>query len=352
MKRILFLVSGYGLGNSSRVHAVIQHLDRNYVVDVFVYGNSFKYFKRISRIQNIYQGFSLEYDIKAGKIDFFLTAKKMLNNFKAIYKNRQCVKSLLKSHSYNLLISDSDFSTLFLRKRPKLISINNANIIIKKAGQINKKGFYGQFFIEILDYLYNQFVPDLIISPFFQPFKETKKKIRQTSLIVRKAFCRPSDCPEKHHVLVMTGGAGVFNQGLSINHDQKDYNLSVLAEDIKISGRAKREKKTYDTSPLMSRATILVINGGFSSISEALAMAKPMAVIPLKGHIEQYINALWVKENNMGLLSSWDQLESSISNIKKNYTHFRKHLLNYNHLEGAKQTASLIEKELENDTMC
>ena len=350
MKRILFLVNGYGLGNSSRIHGIIQHINKDYIIDMFAYGNSLKYFKQIPRVECMYQGFSMEYGIRDGKINFFSTMGKMFSNLQAIYRNRKSIKDILKSRHYSLIISDSDFSPLFLRKRPKLISINNADTIIKKALQINKRGCYMQFFTEVADYVYNSFVPDLVISPFFQTFKDTHK-IRHTSLIVRKEFHRSSDFPQKHHVLVMTGGAGVFNHGVSINHDQNDYDLSVLANEIKLLGNAKRENRTFNTNHLINRSTILVINGGFSSISEALAMAKPMVVIPLKGHMEQKINALWVKENNMGLISSWENLKSAISRVKENYNYFRKNLLDYDHLEGAKQAASLIMKELESDIM-
>lgn len=353
MKRILFLVNGYGLGNSSRIHGIIQHINKDYVIDIFAYENSLKYFKQIPRIQHIHQGFSMEYGVKNGKIDFFSTMGKMFGNLRVMYKNRQHIKKILKSQRYNLIVSDSDFSTLFLQKRPKLISINNANIILKKALQISKKGCYMQFFTEIADYIYNFFVPDLIICPFFQSFKDTKK-IRHTSLIVRKEFHRSrmsSYPPKRHHILVMTGGANVFTRGIFIDWDQDDYDLSVLASEIELSGKAKRENKTFNTSDLIDRSTILVINGGFSSISEALAMAKPMVVIPLKGHIEQKVNALWVKENKMGLISSWDNLKTSIFRVKENYTYFREQLLNYNRLDGAKQAASLIVKELGNDIM-
>lgn len=350
MKRILFLVNGYGLGNSTRIHGIIQHINKDYVIDVFAYGNSFKYFKEVPQVQNVYQGFSMEYGLKNGKIDFFSTAGKTFKNFRALYKNSQCIKNRLTSCHYNLIVSDSDFSTVFLKNKPKLISINNADVIIKRALKINKRGCYMQFFTELGDYVYNLLVPDLVISPFFDPLKDTKK-IRHTSIIVRKEFQGSHHTLNRHHVLVMTGGAEAFSQGLSIDHNRDDYDLSVLGDGIKISGRAVRENKTFNASALMSRSTIVVINGGFSSISEALATAKPIVVIPLSGHTEQKINALWVQENNLGLISSWENLEDSILYIKKNYAYFKKHLLNYNSVNGAKQVASLIREELENDTV-
>ena len=351
MKRILFLVNGYGLGNSTRIHAIIQHINKNCEIDVFVYGNSLKYFKQISQIQNIFQGFSMEYGLKNGEINFLATAGKILKNLQTIYKSRQSIKNIIKSHHYSLIISDSNFSALFLKQRPKLISINNADVTIKRALKINKKGCYGQFFIEFGDYIYNLLVPDLVISPFFEPCKDTKK-IRHTFTIARKEFQSSHHQPlKKHYVLVMTGGAEALNQGLSIDHNQEDWGLSVLGNQIKISGKAKRENKTFNTSRLMKQSTIVVINGGFSSISEALTMAKPMVVIPLKGHIEQKTNALWVQENHFGLMSSWKNLKDSIFHIKKKYSHFKKALLGYKHLNGAEQAASLILKELQNDSV-
>ena len=351
-KRILFLVNGYGLGNSTRVHAIIQSLGQRYDMDVFAYGNSLKYFQQIHEIQNIFQGSPMEYGIKNGEINFLKTMGKMLKNLQAIYKDRNQIKNILKSRSYALIVSDSNFSPVFLRKRPILISINNSNVILKRASKIKKKGHYIQFLTEWADYLYNSFFPDLIISPFFEICEHTKK-IKPTNLIVRKEFQRVPLSVKRHRVLVMTGGAESLNQGLSINHNKDDYDLFVLGgNQIQTSGRARKEPKTFNASHLMNQSTIVVINGGFSSISEALALAKPMIVIPLKGHMEQKINALWIQKNDFGIISSWKNLEDSILYVKKNHGHFKSRLLSYERLHGAEQAASFIIKEIENDPLC
>ncbi len=352
MKRILFLVNGYGLGNSTRIHGIIQHINKDCEIDVFVYGNSLKYFKQISGIQNIFYSLPMEYGLKDGKIAFFATVKKIWTNLKSIYKNREQIKEIIKSHHYSLFVSDSNFSTVFLKNRPKLISINNADVIVKKALKINKKGYYIQLFTELADYLYNLIVPDLVISPYFESHKDTRK-IYHVPIIVRKEFHQwESQFLKRHHVLLMTGGAVGFNQGICIRHERDDYDFSVLGNQIQISKNIKKERETFNTSNLMKQATILVINGGFSSISEALAMAKPMLVIPLKGHMEQKVNALWVQDNNFGIISSWQNLENSIIHIKENHTYFKQNLLNYKYKNGAKQAASLILKELKDEVVC
>ena len=345
-KRILFLVNGYGLGNSTRIHSIIQNLNKNYFIDIFAYGNSFNYFKKVSEIDNLFMGTPLGYGLKNGQINFFETIKLFFKNIDSIYKSRKIIKEILHSYKYHLIVSDSNFSALFLRKRPKLISINNSDVLLKRSLKTKKSGAYVQFFIECLDYIYNFLVPDLVISPFFEDYRNTKK-IQHTSLIVRKEFKDSAFNFKKHHALIMTGGADVFNKSISIfwNHDH--CNLSVLGDQIQISGKIKKEPKTLNTSSLISQSTILVINGGFSSISESLATKKPMIIIPLKGHMEQRINALWIQKSKMGLISSWKNLEDSILYIIKNYDFFKKNLLNYKHSDGGKQVASILIKEIE-----
>ena len=363
-------MNGYGLGNSTRIHAVIQQIGGECEMDVFAYGNSLKYFKQVAggEVSNVFEGLPLEYGVKNREIDFFLTAGKIRSNLRSILKSRRQIQSILKSRSYCLMVSDSNFSPVLLPGRPKIISVNNSDVIVKRAEKLkDKKGYRAQYFTERADYLYQLICPDLVVSPFFEPVMDTKK-FRHTGPIVRKEFRRaPHPFGGRHHVLIMTGGADQLNQGLVINHRRSDYDLSVLGESVQVSEKAHKEPKTFNASCLMNRATIVVIGGGFSSVSEALALAKPMIVvigggfssvsealalakpmivIPVKGHIEQRINALWIQEKGFGVVSSYEKLDSAITHIQKNWRHFEERLLNYKRLDGAKQAASLILNEM------
>ena len=350
MKRILFLVNGYGLGNSTRIHSIIQHISPKYEMDLFGYGNSVEYFKQVPQIKNIFQSFPLEYGLINGKIDFFRTVGKLFQNFQAIYKSRQYLKQILQSKNYSLIIADSNFSTLFLKNRPKLISINNADLIIKSSLKIKKRFYLVSFLIETADYIYNKIAPDLVISPFFSVHKNTKK-IQHTALMVRKEFLHPTKPPStnKHHILIIPSGARIITPHIA--HDTDDYDMSVIGQGFSTSGKVQKQDKVFNTSFLMKQSTILVVNGGLSSISEALAMKKPMIVIPLKGHLEQKINADWIQKNNLGLSSSWEKLKESINKIIKNYSFFKKHLLDYNYINGAQQAVDLILKEVEDEAV-
>ena len=203
------------------------------------------------------------------------------------------------------------------------------------------------FLIEWIDFIYNKVTPDLVISPFFEEYKNTKK-IKNTTLIVREEFLNPADqtesrskekppkdafnLPKKHHVLIVTSAAASVNPKISLKQDEI-YDISIVGNHNLTSKNIKQHNKTFNTSYLIKQSTVVVINGGLSSISEALAMKTPMVVVPIKGHLEQKINADWIQQNNLGLLSSWSNFSESIKKIIDNYSFFKKHLLAYNGLK-------------------
>ncbi|MBC6415829.1 MAG: hypothetical protein GDA46_05500 [Bdellovibrionales bacterium] len=348
MKRILFIVNGYGLGNSTRIHSIIENLDQKYKIDILGYGNSKEYFKKIPNIENLFENSPLEYGLKKGEINTFRTLKKLFQNLKSLYKNRKKIKEILKIHNYSLIVSDSDFSAIFLRKRPQLISINNADKILQSASDIKKRNYFASFLIEYLDFIYHQLIPDKVISPFFKPLKQ-KPKIQNVGLMIRKDFLETPiyKPPQKHSVLITLSGNSSINKDLSIKHEESLYDLFLIGNSINISGNIKRYNKTFNISQLIKKSTLVVTNGGLSSLSEALALKKPVLVIPVKKHLEQRVNANWIQKNNFGLISSWENLDFSIKKIINNYSFFKKALIKYENINGARQATHFILKEIE-----
>ena len=45
---------------------------------------------------------------------------------------------------------------------------------------------------------------------------------------------------------------------------------------------------------------MMVVNGGFSAVSEAFFMRKPVVVVPVPNHAEQWVNARTIKELKVG----------------------------------------------------
>jgi uncharacterized protein (TIGR00661 family) len=63
---------------------------------------------------------------------------------------------------------------------------------------------------------------------------------------------------------------------------------------------------------LVRQADLLVVNGGFSAVSEALALKKPMVVIPVPRHAEQWVNGRTIQDLGVGLIGSEETLEDTM----------------------------------------
>ena len=58
-----------------------------------------------------------------------------------------------------------------------------------------------------------------------------------------------------------------------------------------------------DNADLLARADALVINAGYSAVSEAFVLRKPVFVVPVPGHAEQFVNACLVKDLGLGFMA-------------------------------------------------
>lgn len=72
----------------------------------------------------------------------------------------------------------------------------------------------------------------------------------------------------------------------------------------------------------MARARAVVCTAGFESVSEAASLCKPALLIPVEGHIEQYINALDAQAAGLGRYSPTFDL-SRLKEIQLSRAHTR-----------------------------
>ncbi len=59
-----------------------------------------------------------------------------------------------------------------------------------------------------------------------------------------------------------------------------------------------------DNTALLATADILVINGGYSALSEAFALRKRTFVIPVPGHAEQFVNGCLARDLGLGFMAT------------------------------------------------
>ena len=87
----------------------------------------------------------------------------------------------------------------------------------------------------------------------------------------------------------------------------------------------------------------MIVNGGFSAISEAFCMRKPMVVIPVPKHAEQWVNARTVEKLGIGSISCEQNLEKAMNLAIDKIDQFRAAYKNIGDIEnGADQAAREI----------
>ncbi len=350
-KKILFIVNGFGLGNSTRCDAVIQNLVRlDYSVDVASSLNGLSYFSEKEKCSNTYSIKPFSYKSSKGKINFFKTFFSVPAQLFSLFQNAMQIRRVIKKEVYLTIVIDSEYSVALLRPFLKIpiVSINNANVVIEEYRKLDSvpRKLYLQLVIEFLDELFQRTVANLRIAPAIDKYVSSEN-IVFVPPIVREHDKKyiPSDIKTKN-IVIMFSGAQIkhdtnFIKGLVKFSDYKFYYIS---DDTSFSTNYLEViQRTALNLATISNADILIINGGFSSISEAVIFKKPAIILPIEGHAEQFINAIVFERNGFGLIAHRENILEKLEELVMKFEDFSKaHSLNQRPSNGAMLAAQEI----------
>ena len=98
----------------------------------------------------------------------------------------------------------------------------------------------------------------------------------------------------------------------------------------------------------LAKAKAVIGTAGFTLISESIYLKKPYFAIPLKGQFEQTLNALFIKQAQLGDYSE-NPTRTQIENFMKNLSLYEKNLEKQNsNPNEAIQTLDKILEKIEN----
>ena len=350
--RALFLVNGLGLGNSTRCHAIIERLhSRRVVVDVITAANGLWYFEGRSEIDSLNEMEALTYGQRGGRLSVIKTLSNLGDYRSIMRRNRRVLERVLNSINPDVVVTDSVYTWGPIRKaRIPIIAINNADVVRRQFKSFSGKpaSIYPQFYgIELMDYFFHKVGPDAVISPTIdQRIEEFGKPFIRVGPIVRNGYKPCEYRGQTGKVAIMLSGS-VFRSPVHLTRTDHDVRIEIVGrpapqkwgenKNVVYHGRLR------DTLGVLSDADLVIVNGGFSAINELFCMRKPMLVVPVPNHAEQWLNAHTVKKLGIGDLISEDAIESSISPAMERICEFRKA---YERLpetpDGAEQAADLI----------
>lgn len=349
---ILFLINGLGLGNSTRCHAIIQRLHTQGArIEIVTSGNGLWYFSDKPEISSIYKIQSLAYGSKDGEISISRTFASIASMINILNHNANIIGALLDKIKPDVVVTDSDYNFISVKRRNiPLVALNNADVVwhsyflLKNHPASIKAQFYG---VEMLDYHVHKWFPDLVLSPNLNPnVPQSGGNILRIGPIAREGYIAQAKTSPVKRITVMLSGS-VF--GTPVNFSRPNYPVK-----IDVIGRTQPEGwiersdvmfhgKIKDTYPILKKSDVAVINGGFSAVSEMFCMKKPMVVIPVPNHAEQWVNARTIEHLGLGLIATQTNYEQVMLQVVEKINEFRNGYEKLNRVNsGAEQAMQAI----------
>lgn len=323
----LFVINGLGLGNSTRCHAVIENLaDAGCSIHVLTSGNGLAYLQGKPGIASLTPMESFFYSGKNGGVNGWSTLKSIGKLAELAKRKRAQLESLLARVEPDIAVIDSEYAIGPLRKRGiPVIGLNTSEMVVSEYLSCPRvaPGTRSQFwFIEYSDYLFHRHFCDLVLSPY--PLRSTARhpKFRRVGLIARRSILelarqtgnRPFPSPRQLRRVVCMLSGSVHASNIRLEGREFPFKIDVVGRPGESRGNVVYHGRQLNNRDLLAQADALVINGGYSAVSEAFVLRKPTFVVPVVGHAEQFVNARLTQELGLGFMATeatvLDQLQS------------------------------------------
>lgn len=349
--RAVFLVNGLGLGNSTRCHAIIQRLHRLGVeTEVITSGNGLWYFRRQPEVAAVHEIGSLYYGAKHGRISIVKTIASLGALARILRESADKVASVLDRARPDVVVTDSVYTVRPMRKRGlPIVALNNSDVVhhsyrlFKDRPASIRPQFYA---VEEMDYAFHRAFPTLVVSPTLDPrIPGGGGKFRRVGPIVREGYGPKPPGHAARRVVVMLSGS-VFGSPVVFEKADGSVRVDVVGRDAPASPAppgVTYHGKLMDNRELLRDADLVVVNGGFSAVSEVFTMRTPVVVVPVPRHAEQWVNARTIVHLGVGLAATEEGLEEAMAAGLRRIDEFR---AAYSRLpvpeDGAEQAAAAI----------
>ena len=358
MSRIcLFVINGLGMGNSTRCHAVMEHLaEAGFKIHVITSGNGLAYFKDKVCVESLTPMPSFFYSGKDGGVSGWSTIKS-IRALAVIAKAKKAeLGKLLDQIHPDVAVIDSEYTISPLRRRGiPVIGLNTSEMIVTeylKRRRIAPGEIRSHFwFVEFSDYLFHRHFCDLVLSPFPLRTPARHHKFKRIGLIARRAVIEkarlaagkgvPSPRGLQNVVFMLSGSVHASN----INFDQRQipFQIHVVGRPGESRGNVTYHGRQMDNTELLANADALVINGGYSAVSEAFVLGKPVFVVPVPGHAEQFVNTRLVSDLGLGFAATEENVLDQLLAMyeQDRWTGLKPRPVAFE-IDGAREAAELI----------
>jgi hypothetical protein len=314
---VLFVINGLGLGNSTRCHAVIDYLVRaGSQVHILTSGNGLAYFEGRPGIASLEGMSSFFYSQSKTGISGWTTARSAPRLLAIVREKRASLERWLAQRKPDVAVVDSEYVLSPLRRRKiPIVAINNSEVVVSEYLRHRRlaRGVSSHFwFVEFADYLFHRHFVSRVMSPFPIATPTRASVFERVGLIVRgeveavagRNASKPFPAPRDVRTVVCMLSGSVHASSIDFGDGEFPFDVDVVGVSGPSRGRVTFHGRSMNNIGLLERADVLVINGGYSAVSEALAFGKPTFVVPVPGHAEQFVNSMLAVDLGLGFAAT------------------------------------------------
>ena len=319
-KRIFYSVCGEGMGHAIRSSVILEHLTKKY--DVYIFSSERAYEFLSNKFDNVFEigGFNTVYEnnVVRTKKTFFKALKANPTNLKegynVLYKECKRIKP-------NIIISDFENYASMLSKLMNipLISLDNIHMLTQceydypphhRADMLTAKAVTKSYILRPKRH---------IITTFFYPPLKHPNMTALYPPVLREEIMKLEPVEGDHVLVYQTAESSInlMEELKKLNYKFIVYGFNKDDVDENLTYRSFNEKQIFED---MRTAKAIIVNGGFTMISEAIYLKKPIYCTPAHKNFEQILNGFYVEKLGFGEYHDKldvKKIESFLDNLDK-----------------------------------
>ena len=300
-KVVFYCVCGEGMGHAIRTGVIVERIKDKYDVYIFSSDRAYEYLN--SKFDNVYEigGFNTVYiNNKVNNLKTLSDAlKRNPTNIKVGYEN--LYKKARQLHP-DVIVTDFEIYATMLSKLRNipLISLDNIHMITQTKIDYPKNHYVEMLKAKgvIKTYVVNPKIH--ILTSFFYPRVRAKKNAVIYPPIIREDILKLTPKKGDHIIVYQTSReSGKLVNRLKSLKDEKFivYGFNKNEIDENLTYKEFNEDEFYDD---LASSKAVICNGGFTFITEAIHLKKPIYSVPAIGNFEQTLNGFYVQKLGYG----------------------------------------------------
>jgi uncharacterized protein (TIGR00661 family) len=304
--RILYGVTGEGMGHATRSKVILEHLVSRHDVQIVVSGRAHQFLTRAFPQLQVHEIAGLTMVYEDNRVRKSKTAWQLIKSIAGFTENVEVMERIWESFRPELCIADFDSCAyLFARQyRLPVLSIDNMQVINRCKLEVDVPPDEATSY-RLAKTIVKGKLPRcdhyLVTSFFFPPVRKKRTSLyppilRQAILEARQDATRPQD----GHVLVYQTSDTFTELVPTLQRLGQRFVVYGLKRNEELGNVTLKDFSEAGFVHDLRTARAVLAGGGFSLMGEAVYLGKPMLSVPLQGQFEQTCNALYLQHLGYG----------------------------------------------------